>query len=306
MASTTTTTNPGVTAGTLAGTPAAGDSTTSGNTFGSTTPTASQATATMMGADPNTSTSNQLNGLIASNSPYLQQAQAGAMQTANDRGLINSTMAAGAGQAAAIAAALPIAQSNAQTAYNTNAANQSAANQVAQTNAQLGTQASTAGAQNQTSLTQTGMNNQTALTQTGMNNQTTLANTALSTQSQQLISQAQLQNQQLITNNQSAATAFTNYQAAVAQIDQNNQMDANAKATAIQNQTNIFNGAIAGLKAATPGVPDVSSLLNFGAAGDGSYTAPDGSIWASQTAYNNAQAQQNAQRLSQTMNGLPA
>lgn len=73
-------------------------------------------------------TSNNLTKLLQSDSPYLKQASDRAMQTANERGLVNSTLAAGAGTTAAIDAALPIASADAST-YGTAARdNQSAQN----------------------------------------------------------------------------------------------------------------------------------------------------------------------------------
>ena len=62
----------------------------------------------------------QIQGIIASNSPLLQQAETAAKQAANARGLQNSSMAVTAGQAALYNTALPIAQADAQT-YATNA-----------------------------------------------------------------------------------------------------------------------------------------------------------------------------------------
>ena len=64
----------------------------------------------------------QLENLTADNSTYIRQAQTDAKQSANDRGLINSSIAAGAGTEAAIRSALPIAQQDATT-YNTNRTN---------------------------------------------------------------------------------------------------------------------------------------------------------------------------------------
>jgi hypothetical protein len=57
--------------------------------------------------------SGQLDALLAADSPYLQRAKHGATQTANARGLLNTSMAAGAGEAAAIDAAAPIAKADA-------------------------------------------------------------------------------------------------------------------------------------------------------------------------------------------------
>lgn len=59
--------------------------------------------------DPET-VSGQLNALLSKDSAYMQSAKANAMATANSRGLLNSSIAAGAGEKAAIDSALPIAQ----------------------------------------------------------------------------------------------------------------------------------------------------------------------------------------------------
>lgn len=82
----------------------------------------------------------QVKGLISANSPLMQQAETKALQQANQRGLLNSSMAVGAAQDATINAALPIAQAdaarygqaagyNADTTNKFNAAAFDAANQ---------------------------------------------------------------------------------------------------------------------------------------------------------------------------------
>ena len=55
----------------------------------------------------------QMEGLLSTGSPYLVAARARAIEEANRRGLLNTSIAAGAGEAAAIRAAFPIAQQNA-------------------------------------------------------------------------------------------------------------------------------------------------------------------------------------------------
>jgi len=62
---------------------------------------------------PNELVSNQLNGLLAGNSAYMQNARRSGMDMANSRGLLNSSMAAGNSQLAAINAGMPIAQADA-------------------------------------------------------------------------------------------------------------------------------------------------------------------------------------------------
>lgn len=68
--------------------------------------------------DPATDTvEGRASKLIADDSPFIQSARARATGVANSRGLINSSMAVGAGEAAAYDAALPIASQDA-AAYN--------------------------------------------------------------------------------------------------------------------------------------------------------------------------------------------
>jgi len=57
----------------------------------------------------------QLKSLLSSDSDYIKEAEAAGTRTAANRGLLNSSMAAGASRSAAIQAALPIAQQDAQT-----------------------------------------------------------------------------------------------------------------------------------------------------------------------------------------------
>ncbi len=105
--------------------------------------------------------SSQLNKLLAGDSPYLQQARSKAMQTANGRGLVNSSMAAGWGESAAIDSALPIANADAGAYTAASRDNQAAQNSVSMANAQAANQAAQASAnmQMQAQLQQIGNEN---------------------------------------------------------------------------------------------------------------------------------------------------
>ena len=75
------------------------------------------------------SVSGQLNTLLSSGSPLMQQAATQGLEYANSRGLLNSSMASGAAQGEMIKAATPIATSDAQAnlainKYNTDIINQ--------------------------------------------------------------------------------------------------------------------------------------------------------------------------------------
>ena len=80
--------------------------TSSGNFF---TP----ANTTVADAQNNDTVEGRLSGLLANESSYMLSARTKAQQQANQRGLLNSTMAATAGEKAAIETALPIAQQDA-------------------------------------------------------------------------------------------------------------------------------------------------------------------------------------------------
>ena len=139
---------------------------------------ASTATGTNWNVTSPQTVQSQLQGIIASNSPLMQQAQTGAKQQMNQRGLMNSSMAIGAAQDAVIRQALPIAQQDAQTysrsgEFNANVANQMAQFNVGQENTarQFGASAS-----NQASLANQAAQNTAAQFTAGASNQASLAN----------------------------------------------------------------------------------------------------------------------------------
>jgi hypothetical protein len=75
----------------------------------------------------------QLGSLLSKDSPYIQQAALAGERQAASRGMLNSSMSAGASQAEAIKAALPIAQQDAQTYAQAQSLKQQADNAQTQT-----------------------------------------------------------------------------------------------------------------------------------------------------------------------------
>ena len=86
------------------------------------------AKVTEINVTPDSLVSNRLSGLLAKNNPYIQQAVNAANLQASRRGMLNTGAAAGFATDAAIKAALPIAQSDAQTVAKANEANAAAQN----------------------------------------------------------------------------------------------------------------------------------------------------------------------------------
>ena len=77
----------------------------------------------------------QVESMLAKDSPLMQRARTLALQNMNQRGLVNSSMAQGAGVAAMIDRITPIAQQDAETYANQALANQNAQNTAGQFNA---------------------------------------------------------------------------------------------------------------------------------------------------------------------------
>ena len=148
---------------------------------------AGNAGLTQLTPDSNQTVQGQLTGILAANSPLLQQARAASLAQMNQRGLTNSSMAIGAGQEAVIKQALPIASQDATTfanagQLNTNLANQNAQFNTGQSNTGL---QFTAGATNQAALANAGAQNQAAQFTAGGMNQAALNNAANQNQAAQ-------------------------------------------------------------------------------------------------------------------------
>ena len=104
------------------------------------------ATATTQNVKDEQLMSHQLNQLLAEGSPYIDQARRGAMETHAGRGMLNTSMAAGAGEREAIQAGVPIAGFDAQRFGSVADQNMAAQNAVEMANLQSRTQMGAANA----------------------------------------------------------------------------------------------------------------------------------------------------------------
>ena len=103
---------------------------------------AEDAQVTTRTVSPDELVENRINNLLDSNNPYIQRARTSGLQFANQRGLLNSSIAAQASEEAAIARAGEIAAQDAATYANAALANQQAQNTAGLQDAQLGTNVS--------------------------------------------------------------------------------------------------------------------------------------------------------------------
>jgi len=220
--------------------------------------------------NPNSLVSNQMNGLLASNSPYLTAARTRALQSGARRGLLNSSMTTGASEAAAINAALPIAQGNAnaygvldarnqQNIQQTNLTNANAANNMSQFNSSAAdlTSRTNANIYNQNAQYNASAVDAINKDNASMANQAAQFNAqqgnAVARQNQDNLKSYDLANQTLnqniqLQNNRDAATMYNNYIKEVGNIQSDATMTPTAKTAAInslRSQLNIAQKSLA-------------------------------------------------------------
>lgn len=238
-------------------------------------PTATGYTPTEFHVDNNQTVSGQLSRILAQDSPLLQQARARAAAEMNSKGLLNTSIAIGAGEAAAIGQALPVAQQDARTyeAANTNTVNArnaaaafraGAENTAALRSAELGTNINLANAEaaniamretaqqaNQILNTRLTTANQMAIAQLDANTRTAIAN--IDNRYRQLLqasSGAQSMVNQAIQN--------------IASIAMNNTMSRQAKDAATASQLTMLNEGLQTLSGVASMLPEEVTRLDLG------------------------------------------
>ena len=154
----------------------------------------------------------RVDDLLKQDSPYLQDARTRTAQVANTRGLINSSIAAGAGELAAIQAATPIAAQDAGFANTVASRNQDAAN--------------------------------AALSQGAQGEQAIEQQTLRGTQSKEL-SQLESANKQLLQSSDSAARFYSQVSASVSDILKEPGISAEAKQQLVQKQVDLLKSGLA-------------------------------------------------------------
>lgn len=239
--------------------------------------TANQGQAALWNVDGNQTVRGQINSLINEDSPLMQQAATRAKQEAASRGLINSSLAVQAGQAALYDKALPIAQSDANTYAQSAKSNQDATNSFSQFNANAQNQASQFGAnarntlqsqkidvQSRADLSNAGAANDALARDAQINSQQAVAkfDSAVKVAMQNADAAGKLQLQQVDANvrtqladieanyknqmqtSQSVAASYQSMVDNITRIMANPDLDAGAKQAAINNLTKLYNNAM--------------------------------------------------------------
>jgi len=166
--------------------------------------------------EPDQTVAGQLNTIVDPNNPLMVKAKARAQQQSADRGLINSSIAATAGESAMLDAAMPIAQADAATNSKAAGYNVDINNQTNVTNAN---------AQNSADQFNTGQINQQALQK-------------MQEDSNMAVQQLAKDNERLLAVNSKAGEMMSNATSAINNIMNNNQMDASTKTENMRQITN--------------------------------------------------------------------
>lgn len=212
---------------------------------------------------PEGTVAGQLESITKKGSPLMELAGTQAKQEAQARGLLNSSIAVGAGQDALYRAALPIAQADASV-YNaamTNTANQqnaatqfgaAATNASNQLNAQLLTSMNTtnANAANAAMSQEVQAANARALASIDTNTRMTLAN-------------LDTQNRALLQSSVGASNAYVQAVTNISNIATNNSLSKEAKDTATATQMNLLNEQLKTLAAISSTESQAVASLNL-------------------------------------------
>ena len=222
---------------------------------------------------PNQTVAGQIQNIIASGSPLMQQATANAQNMMNERGLINSSQAITAGQGALYTAATPIATADANTyaaaaTNTTQAANTAAAaNAAAASTAQL----QTAAGQTSTSQFNTGQTNaalsgeaaaSNTIAQQAQSNAAALANIQANGVINTQITNLTDANKTLLQTSAGAAQIYNQALTNLSNIITNPNLSADQQATALNDGVAQLQDAL-NILSAIAGTPDIQSTLTF-------------------------------------------
>ena len=218
--------------------------------------------ATQWSVSPDMTVQSQLKNVMDSNSPLMQQAKTQGLQIANERGLLNSSIAESAAMDSMYKAALPIAASDAATYAKSASENAGNATNITNSNTSAATSIATNAANNDTSRANTAANNATTVATNAANNETSRANAKLQTDAAAALGLNEAQYKQLTQGSASAAQLMTNYQNNLAALLRDTSItDSSARETAIGRLTEATRAAIH-IIGATAGDKDLAAYMD--------------------------------------------
>lgn len=244
--------------------------------------TGAQTTAAEWDVKPNQTVQSQVKSIIDENSPLMQQAETRALQGANKRGLMNSSIAVGAGQAALYDVATPIAAADASTfaragefnagaQQQVNLANQGSTNTAEQFNAASTNQVNSQNSQLTTNVALNNASLNTDLAKFNASQSNELTKLGMDAQTKTELANIEASYKMLMQSNASAADLYKQMMQGTMTIMTNKDMDAATKATAIKNQIAQLNSGLGII--GQIGNLNLEGLLTFNVPGAGGGSA---------------------------------
>lgn len=217
--------------------------------------TGAQANAANWAIDDDQTVQGQVKKIIADNSPLMQMAETRSTQEMGKRGLINSSMAVGAGQEAVYKAALPIATAdaavnarsnefNAGATQQVNLANQSSTNQADAQTSQLTTNVSLNNSAAANDMTKFRESLDTDIAKFNASESNALKKLGMDGQTKTELANIEASYKTLMQANASAADLYKQMVLNTSTIMTNKDMDAATKSTAIKNQIALLNNGM--------------------------------------------------------------
>lgn len=214
-----------------------------------------QATAANWEVKPNQTVQGQVKAIIDENSPLMQQAETRSLQKANARGLMNSSIAVGAGQSALYDAAAPIAAADAATfarsgefnagaEQQTSLANQGSTNTAKQFNAGSTNQVNSQNSQLQTNVALNNASLNADLAKFNASSSNELLKLGMDAQTKTELASIEASYKTLMQANASASDLYKQMVQNAATIMQSKDMDAFTKQKAMQNQIAFLNSGL--------------------------------------------------------------
>lgn len=192
-----------------------------------------QATAATWDVKPNQTVQSQVKDIIADNSPLMQQAETRSLQKANSRGLLNSSMAVGAGQSALYDAATPIAMQDAATFAKAAEFGAGAQQQTTIANQNAGNTASQFGADASNKITQLDVQQKGDLARIAASGVVQKDLAVFSANAAKELADTEAKYKNLTQASSSAASVMNTTVQAIARMMENPDLDAGAKQRAI-------------------------------------------------------------------------
>lgn len=220
--------------------------------------------------EPGDTVEGRIDNIVNKNSPIMQRAATRAKQAANSRGLLNTSMAVEAGQAAVLDAAMPIASQDAQTSFAAKQLNQNAGNRALELSGQTEAQSRLMKEKGEIDLQLQSADAQTRERLLERQGQINTELQVLRGEQSQALAQLDNESRMLLQANQSAGGVFASTSEAISNILAQPDINAGTKQQLIQHQLSLLQNGLSVIGRMSN--LNLTDMLVFGSSNDRNMT----------------------------------